>query len=174
MEFVHVIIWRTKFFLTIQMDILNEFYTACSIQVWHKTLYSMNNNYNWIICQADSIIFGSYQVDNCLQKQYQHSAGFIFYSFCALVYTQKHQKQTTILVALLIFVVVMKLTLTMYIWNRRKLGWKEWSITDFLPNWHCTMERKRCWIQCFHWTCICKTLHFWSRDKINILICIYI
>ena len=28
MEFVHMIIWRTEFFLTIQMDILNEFYTA--------------------------------------------------------------------------------------------------------------------------------------------------
>ena len=28
MEFVCVIIWRTEFFLTIQMDILNEFYTA--------------------------------------------------------------------------------------------------------------------------------------------------
>ena len=28
MEFVHVIIWRTEFFLTIQMDILNVFYTA--------------------------------------------------------------------------------------------------------------------------------------------------
>ena len=31
MEFVHVIIWRTEFFLTIQMDILNEFYTASNI-----------------------------------------------------------------------------------------------------------------------------------------------
>ena len=28
MEFVHVIICRMEFFLTIQMDILNEFYTA--------------------------------------------------------------------------------------------------------------------------------------------------
>ena len=54
------------------------------------------------------MIFGSYQVDNCLQKQYQHSAGFIFCSFCAL----GRKKQTTILVALLGFVVLMKLTLT--------------------------------------------------------------
>ena len=28
MEFVCVIIWRTDFFLTIQINILNEFYTA--------------------------------------------------------------------------------------------------------------------------------------------------
>ena len=81
----------------------------------------MNNNYNWIISQVDSIIFGSHQVGNRLQKQYQNSAGFIFCSFCALAYIQK---QTTILVALLVFVVLMKLTLTMYVWNRHKLGWK--------------------------------------------------
>ena len=30
MEFVHVIIWRTEFFLTTQMDILDELqYSAC-------------------------------------------------------------------------------------------------------------------------------------------------
>ena len=35
MEFVHMIIWRTEFFLTIQMDILNEFYTAYSACVYN-------------------------------------------------------------------------------------------------------------------------------------------
>ena len=61
--------------------------------------------------QADSIIFtslGNYQVDH-FQKQYQHSE-FIFCSFCALA----HKKQTTVLVALLGFVLLMKLTLTTY------------------------------------------------------------
>ena len=53
-------------------------------------------------------LLGSYQVDY-FQKQYQHSE-FIFCSFCALA----HKKQATILVALLGFVVLMKLTLTMY------------------------------------------------------------
>ena len=58
-----------------------------------------------------------------------------------------------------------------HVWNQLKLGWKEQSTTDLLPTG--TMEWKRCRIQCFCWTCLCKTLHFWSCDKnYHFLICI--
>ena len=51
MEFVHVIIWRTEFFLTIQMDILNEFYTASSKHVWTYAA-GLSDDYDYKCCNC--------------------------------------------------------------------------------------------------------------------------